>query len=151
MTRIDQYYSPVRRAPWLIARTLPLAALVITVATAALCFPSVALATTGPFHPTAGDRITITITSDRRVDNSVTWRDALNQVRYQGNVPLTTHDPRTHRWRGSLVFTSAVPDQRIDVLAQSPGGFIQCAVTVNGTMISSHTQRADRYASAYCR
>lgn len=109
----------------------------------------VAPAHADPRFPGHGDRITVTLTSDRQWNDAATWYDSSNRFRYQRDVPLTTLDPKTKLWSTSMVYTSRVLHQNVDVGLTSGGRFARCRVAVNGTVVRSTTVRA-AHAMALC-
>ncbi|MEE4022424.1 hypothetical protein V1Y59_04975 [Gordonia sp. PKS22-38] len=103
-----------------------------------------------PRHPGTGDRITLVLTSDTKVNRAVSWYDSHNRLRNQTAVPLTHFDRKTEQWSGSLTFTSRVRHQRIDAVFRSSGRFAACAVWVNEVRIREIRARSTDLAVARC-
>lgn len=98
-------------------------------------------ASAAPRHPTAGDRITIVVTSDREYNEQVVWYDANNRLRRQSDVPLTVRDPKTRLWSATLTFVSRSPRQKLDVAFGSTGRYARCSVGVDGIQVREKITR----------
>lgn len=104
-----------------------------------------------PRHPGDGDRITVVLTSDRKINSGVSWYDGHNRLRSQTRVPLDRYHPTSKTWSASLVYTSRARNQKVDTVFQSAGAFARCTVWVNTVKVREKTVRGQRYATASCR
>ena len=125
-------------------------ALVLIVAAVWIVGGGVAPVAAAPRSPTPGERITVTLTSDREWNEAATWYDSTNRFRYQRDIPLGTHDPKTKLWSSSMAFTSRVAHHNSDVGFISTGRYARCVVAVNGKVVRTDEKRGP-HATALCR
>ncbi|MBD0863829.1 hypothetical protein IA539_21910 [Gordonia sp. zg691] len=130
-------------------RTLLFRLLLTAVVSATLGVAVFAPARAAP-HAPDGDRITITLISDRQHNSAAAWYDADGRLRTQTDVPLLHQDPETRRWSASMVYTRRSPGVPLDTLFQSSGRFARCEIRVNSALVAEHTARG-RHATSSCR
>lgn len=94
----------------------------------------------------SGDNVKYVFCSDQRTDNEITYYD--NYGKQDGIYTLK--QPNGNHWCGSVPLTSDEGGYVWSSINQYDGGYVYCAVYVNGTLQERNVDSNEFYAATMC-